>query len=169
MINDFALEVATNQAPTSIATHVSASSIDLSSAASAGGGLTVGANGISIGTGYPLYMVVDVTTAVTSGGTATVAFGIITSPNADLSGTPKTVGLSKSYSLAELNIDTATKVKFPIAVAINPDIGNIQGLNQQYLGATIVIADAVLTAGAFTIGFQLSFQNARVFQASTSS
>ena len=163
MINDFALEVATAQAVT--VTAVSASSVDLSSAQSAGHqGAVVGANPHSIGTGYPIYMAVDVTTTATAGGAALTTFEIITATDALLTASIETIGISDAYAVADL-----TAGRRIIIVAMNPDPGNDQGHNQRFLGARFTVATGPLTAGNFTVGFQLDFQDARIFPASTSS
>ena len=163
MINDFALEVATAQAVT--ITAVSASSIDQSSAQSAGGqGQVVGANPNSIGTGYPLYMVVDVTTTATAGGAAVVTFEVISATDDVLTANIETLGISDGYAVADL-----TAGRQPIAVCINPDILNQQGHDQRFLGMRFNVATGPLTGGNFTVGFQLDLQAARIFPASTSS
>jgi len=163
MINDFAMEVATAQAVT--ATAVSASSVDLSSAASAGHqGATVGANPHSIGTGYRLFLLIDVTTTATAAGAAVVTFEIITATDALLTTDIETLGISDGYAVAGL-----TAAREPIAVSFNPDIGNLQGHDQRFLGMRFTVATGPLTAGNFTAGFQLDFQDARIFPASTSS
>ena len=163
MINDFALEVATAQAVT--VTAVSASSVDLSSARSAGHqGAVVGANPHSIGTGYRLFMLVDVTTTATAGGAAVVTFEIITATDELLTTSIEVIGTSDGYAVADL-----TAGREPIAVSINPDIQNQQGHNQRYLGMRFDVATGPLTGGNFTAGFQLDFQDARIFPASTSS
>ncbi len=163
MYNDFALEVATAQAVT--VTAVSASSIDQSSAQSAGGqSQVVGANPNSIGTGYPLYMVINVDTTATSGGAADVQFEVISATDDVLTANIETLGLSDLYGFASL---TATREA--IAVCINPDILNAQGHDQRFLGCRFNVTTAALTAGNFTVGFQLDFQAARIFPASTSS
>ena len=163
MINDFALEVATAQAFTVDA--VSASSIDLSSAQSAGHqGAVVGANPHSIGTGYRLFMVIDVTVTATAGGAALTTFEVITATDALLTTSIETLGISDGYAVASL-----TAGREPIAVSINPDIGNQQGHNQRFMGMRFNVTTGPLTAGNFTAGFQLDFQDARIFPASTSS
>ena len=163
MINDFAMEVATAQAVT--VTAVSASSVDLSSAQSAGGqGQVVGANPHSIGTGHRLFLLIDVTVTATAGGAAVVRFEVITATDALLTANIETLGISDGYAVA-----TLTAAREPIAVAIIPDIGNQQGHNQRFLGMRFTVATGPLTAGNFTAGFQLDFQDARIFPASTSS
>ncbi len=161
MILDRALEVSTAQAVT--ATAVSTNSIDLSSAATAGHGAAVGANPHSIGTGYRLFLVIDVTVTATAGGAAVVTFEVITATDALLTTAIETLGISDGYAVADL-----TAGREPIAVSINPDIGNQQGHDQRFLGARYTVATGPLTAGAFTAGFQLDFQDARIFPASTS-
>ena len=159
MINDFALKVSTAQDVT--ATAVSTNSIDLSSAASAGvPGSTVGDNPQGIGTGYPLSMVIEVPPACTAGSAALVTFEVITASDDALTTNIETIGSSDQYAIAGL-----VPGREPIAVAINPDIGNLQGHNQRYLGCRFSTTVS-LTNGAFTVGFQLDFQNARIFPAS---
>ncbi len=163
MINDFLTEVATAQAFTVDA--VSASSIDLSSAQSAGHqSAVVGANPHSIGTGYRLFMVVNVTVTATAGGAAVSTFEIITATDALLTTSIETLGISDGYAVADL-----TAGREAIIVAINPDPGNQQGHNQRFLGMRFDVTTGPLTAGNFTVGFQLDFQDARIFPASTSS
>jgi hypothetical protein len=163
LINDFALEVATAQAFTVDA--VSASSIDLSSAASAGvPGSIVGANLNSIATGYPWFMVINVDTTATAGGAAVATFEIITASDAVLTSDIETIGISDGYAVA-----TLTSTREAIIVAMNPDPGNQQGHDRRFLGMRFTVATGPLTAGNFTVGFQLDFQDARIFPASTSS
>lgn len=163
MMNDFALEVATAQAFTVNA--VSASSVDLSSAQSAGHqGAVVGANPNSIGTGYPVFMVINVDTAATAAGAAICTFEIITATDALLTSDIETIGISDGYAVA-----TLTATREAIIVALNPDPGNQQGRAQRFLGMRFTVATGPLTAGNFTVGFQLDFQDARIFPASTSS
>ncbi len=163
MINDFAMEVATAQAVT--ATAVSASSVDLSSAQSAGHqGAVVGANPHSIGTGYRLFLLIDVTVTATAGGAAVVTFEVITATDALLTTSIETLGISDGYAVADL-----TAARETIAVAINPDILNQQGHDQRFLGVRYNVTTGPLTAGNFTAGFQLDIQAARIFPASTSS
>ncbi len=163
MINDFALEVSTAQAVT--ATAVSTNSIDLSSAQSAGHqGAVVGANPHSIGTGYRLFLVIDVTVTATAGGAAVTTFEVITATDAALTTAIETLGISDGYAVADL-----TAGREPIVVAFNPDPGNQQGHNQRFLGMRFTVTTGPLTAGNFTVGFQLDIQDARIFPASTSS
>ena len=163
MINDFALEVSTAQAVT--ATAVSTNSIDLSSAQSAGHlGAVVGANPHGIGAGYPVYMVVDVTVTATAGGAALTTFEVITATDAALTAGILTLGISDTYAVADL-----TAGREPIVVAINPDVGNQQGHNIRFMGVRYTVTTGPLTAGNFTAGFQLDYQNARIFPASTAS
>ena len=159
MINDLALKVATEQAVT--VTAVSASSVDLSSAASAGHqSAVVGANPHSIGTGYRLFLVIDVTTTATAGGAAVVTFEVITATDELLTANIETLGISDGYAVA-----TLTAAREPIAVAINPDIGNQQGQDQRFLGMRFNVTTGPLLTGNFTAGFQLDYQDARLFPA----
>ena len=75
----------------------------------------------------------------------------------------ETLGISDGYAVADL-----TAGREPIAVAINLDILNQQGHDQRYLWARFNVATGPLTGGNFTAGFQLDFQDARIFPASTS-
>ena len=161
MINDFTLQVSTAQAVT--ATAVSTDSIDLSSAGSAGHqGAVVGANPHSIGTGYPVLMVIDVTVTATAAGAALTTFEVITATDAALTTAIERLGISDTYAVADL-----TAGREPIVVSINPDPGNQQGHNQRFMGVRYTVTTGPLTAGNFTAGFQLDFQAARIFPAST--
>ncbi len=90
-------------------------------------------------------------------------FEIITATNALLTASIETIGISDAYAVADL-----TAGREPIAVSINHDILNQQGHDQRYLGCRFNVATGPLTAGNFTAGFQLDFQDARIFPASTS-
>lgn len=159
MILDFAMRVSSTQTVTVSA--VSTSSIDLSAPGTAGHQAAVGANPHSIGTGRIVPMLVDVT-GTFAGGTS-VAFEIITATDALLTTSILVLGQSDPYLIAAL-----TAGREPIAVHINPDIGNLQGHNQRFLGARYIVAGGP-TSGIVTTGFLLDFQDARIFPASTSS
>ncbi|MEE8488898.1 MAG: hypothetical protein V3S43_01080 [Acidimicrobiia bacterium] len=162
MIKDFAMQVSTAQVVTAAA--VSTDSVDLSSAGAAGAqGAIVGANPHSIGTGRVLRLLVSVAVTATAAGAAIVTFQIITSAAAALT-TPSVLGASDGYAVATLSAG-----RQPIVINVNPDIGNAQGDNLRFLGMRYLIATGPLTAGAFTAGFFLDVQDARVFPASTSS
>jgi hypothetical protein len=66
-------------------------------------------------------------------------------------------------------VATLTSTREAIIVAMNPDPGNQQGHDRRFLGMRFTVATGPLTAGNFTVGFQLDFQDARIFPASTSS
>ena len=161
MILDRALEVSTAQVVT--ATAVSTNSIDLSSAATAGHGAAVGSNPHSIGTGTRVPLVIDVTTAFTTGDSAVLQFEIITATDALLTTRIEIIGRSDTYTAAALTVD-----REPIVVHMNADPGNSQGHNQRFLGARFTVTVGSFSAGAVTAGFQLDFQDARIFPASTS-
>ncbi len=157
MIIDFAMQVSTTQALTTTA--VSADSVDLSSAATAGHGAAVGANPHAIGTGEAVRMLVDVTTTLTGG--TSIVFEIITATDAALTTSIEVLGQSDAY-LAAVLLAGRTQ----IIVNMNADVQNAQGRNQRFMGARYTIV-GTFGAGAVTTAFLLDIQNARIFPAST--
>lgn len=103
--------------------------------------IDLGAAGQDIGNGQPLYLVVQVTTAVTSGGSATVQFSLASDATTTIAvdGTQTIHFLSAPIAKADL---TAGKTfVFPI-----PPGGDVKTY-ERYLAFQTVTATAALTAG----------------------
>lgn len=86
----------------------------------------------------------QVTTAVNSGGTATLQFQLVASAAAALT-SPVVLGETPAYTITD-----ATVLPQGTVVKITGDIGAVGGM--QYLGLRQIVATAVLTAGAVTVG-----------------
>jgi hypothetical protein len=146
--------------PTAVATAVVGDVIDLWAGASASpnASLPQGVNGPIGGPGTALTgrlneieVYVQVTTAINSGGTATLQFKLVVADNAALTTNP--------VVLAETPVTTVTDATiFPAGTVLKltGDIGNVG--NKQYLGITETVGTAVLTAGAVSAGIVTDFQ-----------
>lgn len=123
MIIDRFNEFSDSQAPDTVATHASTNVVDL-----------LAAGGIE---GKPYYLVIQVPTAVTSDGSATVTFALQTDSAV---GFGSAVTLWTSAAIAKTALTAGTKV---IRLALNG-----LALNR-YLRVTYAVGTAALTAGAF--------------------
>ncbi len=125
MILDSNLIMSNKQAPTTIATHDASVIIDT----------------VELGDAIDeLYFVAQVNDAVTSAGTPTVNIKLLTDDNSAF-GTADT--LWELGATAKANL---TKGK-ELAIMRLPKLGKVK----RYLTAQIIIADAVLTAGSFSL------------------
>lgn len=137
MILDYAMQVSSAQAETTIATHLSDNTIDLGA--------------VERQRGEPIYAVFTVDTTVTSAGSATVTFNVVTDDNAALS--------SATTVVASAAIPKATLVAgYQIVMALPPGTAL-----ERYLGASYTIGTAALTAGAWSCDFTLDPQLENAF------
>ena len=99
-----------------------------------------------IGQGQPLYFVVQITTALTSGGSATVQFSLASDSVEDVAtdGTQSIHFLSNAIAVADLT--AGKKLIFPLPMG-DGDAAITTGY-ERYLGFQTVTAVAALTAGA---------------------
>jgi hypothetical protein len=94
-----------------------------------------------LGTGETLYLVIQVTTAVTSGGAATVAFQVVS----DATGTIATDGSATVHAVTE-DIGKATLVAgYTRIIPLPPEGSNSY---ERYLAVQQNVGTAALTAGA---------------------
>lgn len=98
--------------------------------------IDLGAASSDIGNGQPLYLVVQVETAVTSGGSATVSFELTSDSTADLATSP-------TVHFATAAIAKATLVAGYVAAVVALPIASYE----RYLGITQNVGTAALTAG----------------------
>ncbi len=96
--------------------------------------------GRDIGTGEPLYLVITVDTAVTSGGAATVAFNLVTDAQS-----PITTDDTESQHATTAPIPVALLVQAAVIVLTVPPEFVVY---ERFLGVQSEVATAVLTAGA---------------------
>lgn len=99
-----------------------------------------------IGQGQPMYLVVQVTTAVTSGGSATVQFSLASDSTETLStdGTQSIHFLSNAFAVADLT--AGKQFVFPLPMG-DGDAAITTGY-ERYVGFQTVTGTAALTAGA---------------------
>ena len=129
MYVDYALQFSDSQEETTVATHNSTNVVNLTAAQ-------------DFAAGQPLYLVINVPTACTSGGSATVQFKLVS----DATGTIATDGsASEHYASAALAYDTWSAGDTAVCIAL-PMEGTAY---EQYLAVQYIIGTAVLTAGAF--------------------
>lgn len=122
MFVDKQLELSDAQAETTVAAHDSTNYIDMGAIGDAN---------------RPLYAVIQVAAAVTSGGAATVQFKIISDSDSGFATTPVTHYDSGAIGKATL-VAGYRVVAMPLPIGV-----------QRYLKVTYTIATAVLTAGSF--------------------
>lgn len=104
--------------------------------------------GADIGTGEEMYLVVQVDTAVTSAGAATVEFKYVESATQDL-GTPTVLATSGAIGKATLVAGyQVLKIKIPENT-------------KRYVGVIYTVATADLTAGAFSAFLCKDLQSAK--------
>lgn len=104
--------------------------------------IDLGAAGRDPGNGEPLYLVVQITTAVTSAGAATVAFQLVSDSVAAIAKDG-----SQSYHVISKAFPKATLVAgYEIVIPIPPGGGG--SAYERYLGVQSVTGVAALTAGA---------------------
>ena len=145
--------IGTPFAPTATGDNIAPNSTDLSPLGlptGSGGGGATGYNsgsavnaGRDLGIGTEMWLYVLVTTTVTSGGSATVKFDFVTDSVAALSNVVDSTGVgvllsSPIYPKATLVAQFDWMTQLPAALTY-----------KQYIGLDVVIAVAVLTAGAF--------------------
>ncbi len=116
--------------PTAIATALIGAQIDISDVR-------------DVGHGEPIYAVFIVSAAATSGGSATVAFKIVSDATAAISTTTSTIHATIGpFDVADMILGAI------LGVVVLPDEGNAY---EQFLGILEVVATATLTAGAIDI------------------
>ena len=94
-----------------------------------------------MGNGQPLYCVIQVTTAVTSGGSATVAFEVASDAAAAISVDGTQTTHTKSDVIAKASLTAGWTLVLPL-----PPEGSVA--YERYLGVVQTTATAALTAGA---------------------
>lgn len=108
-----------------------------------GGGSGTNA-GRDLGIGSEMWLMVTVTTAVTSGGAATVTFKIVTDSTSTIV-TKNVLAASPAFTVAQLVAGFRWAIQFPFA-----DTGNSLATKyQRYIAVDALIATADLTAGTF--------------------
>ena len=129
-----------SQAQAVTATAFSTDTIDLSQAR-------------DIGPGEELRFFINVDTAATAAGSATVNFQLVTSANANLS-SPNILQQTDAIPVAQL---TAARR----AIELSVSRANVLALptGQRYLGLQYTVATGPLTAGAFTAGIVIDMQD----------
>ena len=106
-----------------------------------------------IGEGEDLYTVIHITTAVTSGGSATLAFNFVTADDSAL--TTNVTILYTTPAIAKATLIAG--YRYPI-IEVPKGV-----LYQRYCGFQQVIGTAALTAGKATCAFVLAPQNWRAY------
>jgi hypothetical protein len=113
-----------------------------------------------IAAGEDLSIFVAVDEAATASGSATVDFQVISSAAANL-GSPTVLSATGPIGKAELTLGRKLiELKVPRAVLLAQPVG------QRYLGIQYVVATGPLTAGKFTAGIVVDFQDQKVAYAS---
>ena len=118
------------------ATDVSAST----GTALVGNVVDLGLTGLDIGTGQPIYLVIQVTTAFTSGTTSTIQFQLAS----DASATIATDGTATAHWISDDFADTDLVKGYQLVVPVpsrQPDF-------ERYLGILVTTGNAATTAGA---------------------
>lgn len=106
-----------------------------------------------LGPGEELSVAITTDVAALAAGAATVDFQIISSAAANL-GSPTVLAATGPIGKAELTLGRKTiEVKVPRAVL------NAQPIGQRYFGIQYVVATGPLTAGAFTAGLVVDFND----------
>lgn len=106
-----------------------------------------------LGPGEELSVAITVDVAATAAGAATVDFQIISSAAAALT-SPTVLAATGPIGKAELTLGRKTiEVKVPRAVLLAQPIG------QRYFGIQYVVATGPLTAGSFTAGLVVDFND----------
>jgi hypothetical protein len=100
--------------------------------------IDLGSVSSDIGNGQPLYLVIQVDTAVTSGGNATVSFELVSDAQAAIA-----VDGSASVHFATAAIPKATLVAGYVAAAVTLPMASYE----RYLGIVANVGTAALTAG----------------------
>ncbi len=103
--------------------------------------IDLGIAGRDPGNGQPLWLVIQVDEAITSGGAATIQFRLASDDSATIHDTSSTEHLlTETFSVAQL----AQGAQFPFALPIS-------GLEyEQFLGVQAIIAGATVTGGAIS-------------------
>jgi hypothetical protein len=101
--------------------------------------IDLGSTSVDIGTGEPLFLVIQVSTAVTSAGAATVAFELASDSQAAIAADG-----TATVHLATAAIAKATLVAGYLVIAVQLPPGTYE----RYLGVLQNVATAALTAGA---------------------
>lgn len=106
-----------------------------------------------LGPGEELSVAITVDVAATAAGAATVDFQIISSAAANL-GSPTVLAATGPIGKAELTLGRKTiEIKVPRHVLLTQPIG------QRYFGIQYVVATGPLTAGSFTAGLVVDFND----------
>lgn len=107
--------------------------------------------GINLGEGEDLILLITVITAATSGGSATVSFGLRTDSNANLTTAPVDLITSTVFAYTALTAGMQIKLKLPIATY------------KEFIGVNCVIGTAVLTGGAFAAEIVKDISNNTIY------
>lgn len=117
-----------------------------------------------IGVGCELFAVFTTTETVTAGGAATVTFEVIGATDAALTAGIVVLAASKAIGKASLVADPTGKLNAaatPIILKLPVDIGDLQALYTQYIGARFTIATGPLSTGKFNADFVQNYQDGR--------
>lgn len=93
---------------------------------------------VGMGVGRPVYLVIEIDTAVTSGGAATVAFSLVTDAAAALTASPTVHFTTSAFALASLTAGALLAV-----VMLPPDF-----TYEAHMGVRATVATADLTGGS---------------------
>lgn len=98
--------------------------------------IDLGTSGRDIGPGFPIPIIIDINTAVTSAGSATVQFKVVSDSTANLATSPTT------------HVETAAIAVATLVAGYRPFEGYLPaGVYERYLGVLAVSAVATVTAG----------------------
>ena len=116
--------------------------------------IDLGAASLNPGAGQPLYLVIQVTTAFTSGGSATVAFVLASDAQAAIA----TNGAATEHYLTEAIPVASLVVGYKRIIALP------QGVDyERYLGVLVTTAAATTTAGSISAFLTWDVQNNRSY------
>lgn len=108
-----------------------------------------------IGAGKPLYLVITVETAATSGGSATGQFQLVSDATSTISTTTQTVhAVSAAFAVADM---VAGKKLLVIAIPMEADV------YEQYLGIQQITGTAAFTAGAIDAFLTMDVANWKAY------
>ena len=109
--------------------------------------IDLGATGRDIGQGQPVYFVVQITTAVTSGGSATVQFSVASDGVAAIATNGNQTIHFLSDAIAVATLTAGLTMVFPLP-SNDTGLGEDNVGYERYLGFQTVTGTAALTAGA---------------------
>ena len=105
--------------------------------------IDMGTGGVDAGQGQPVYVVIQVDTAMTSGGSATVQFSVVSDSTSTIAtdGTQTIHFLSDAFAVADMTAGATFVFALPVGF---DDVAAYE----RYLAFQVVVGTAALTAGA---------------------